>query len=83
LNKAQARGRGGRRPSGAKPADADVVPRSEGNRASGKAGSGQSAFIVPWKQGNRPKGACGGKDGVGKTSTWWVQVDLWDRRRER
>lgn len=77
LNKAQALGRGDRRPLGAKLAAADVVPRSEGNRASGKGGSGQSTFIVPLKQGNRPKGACGGKGGAGKTSAWLVQVDLW------
>ena len=42
---------------GAKPVDASVVPRSEGNRASGMGGSGHSTFIVPRKQGNRPEGS--------------------------
>ncbi len=37
--------------------DAGVVPRSEGNRAGGKAGSGRSTFIVPRKQGNPPQGS--------------------------
>lgn len=37
--------------------DAGVVPRSEGNRAIGMAGSGRSTFIVPRKQGNLPEGS--------------------------
>jgi hypothetical protein len=57
LNKPQAPGHGVPCLSGAKQVDADTVPRSEGNRAGGTAGSGRSAFIVPRKQGNLPEGS--------------------------
>ena len=63
-NKPAGAGRSNPRPPGAvsavrgsEAADAGVVPRSEGNRASGTGGSGHSTFIVPAKRGNRPEGS--------------------------
>jgi len=56
-NKPQVPGHGVPCPRGAKQADAGTVPRSEGNRAGGMAGSGRNAFIAPRKQGNLPEGS--------------------------
>lgn len=57
VNKTQALGRRICGPKGTNTADAGVVPHGEGNRASGKDGSGRSTFIVPRKRGNRPEGS--------------------------
>ena len=53
---AQARGRRVPSSTGNETRDAAVVPRGEGNRASGKGGSGQSTPIVPVKRENPPQG---------------------------
>jgi hypothetical protein len=75
LNKPQALRRRVTRPEGAKEADADVVPHSEGNRVSGMLGSGRSTPMVPSKQGNLPQGSLWRDGGCREASDWLVQAE--------